>query len=114
MKWYLRSTSCACRETFCSSSRLMGSGRSEAGDHSAWLERGISLRRALPAARRSATVRTNSFPGKGVYDALIIAPLALPFAVYASTLDIALSKLARFGVPRPVVKSQQGVAGSYQ
>src|SRR6266516_1732486 len=111
MKWYLRSTSCACRETFCSSSRLMGSGRSATGDHSAWLERGTSLRRALPVARRSATLRTNSFPGKGVYDALIFAPLALPLAVYARLLETARSKLARFGVPRPVVKSQPRVAG---
>ena len=53
----------------------------------------------------------NSFPGKGVYDALIIAPLALPLAVYARLLDTARSKLAKFGVPRPVVKSQPGVAG---
>src|SRR6202022_1758113 len=40
----------------------IGSARSDAGSKTAWLERGASLRAALPRATRSATVKRETAP----------------------------------------------------
>src|SRR5260370_36318296 len=53
---------CASGERVCSCNKLSGSGRSVAGVHSAWLERGTLLRSSLPAALRAASVPASRFP----------------------------------------------------
>src|SRR6266487_833505 len=54
-----------------SSSRLIGSGRSEAEAHSPWLVRGALARKALPAAYRSARVEFVVLPSEEEVDTVI-------------------------------------------
>jgi len=65
------------RERFDSSNKLIGSGRSGAGDHVAWLARGTLARRALPAARLSAMVGAFCSPRKEMGDLLMFLFLAV-------------------------------------
>src|SRR6476661_5504537 len=53
---YLTGTSSATRFSPCSSRRAIGSGRSCAGAHAPWLDRGAPTRAAFPRATRSSSV----------------------------------------------------------
>src|SRR5258706_1772988 len=75
------------RVLLASSNRLIGSGRSGSGDHAAWLERGVLLRNAFPAAERSAReVKLTSHPPDSVEGVVVVVlrfPLH-PLVVYGS------------------------------
>src|SRR5215469_2472893 len=77
------------RVLLASSNRLIGSGRSGSGDHAAWLERGVLLRKALPAAERSAReVKLRSHPPDAV-DRVVVVVMRfhlLPLGLFGSLM----------------------------
>src|SRR5258708_30339940 len=76
-------TSSGTRVRLDSSSRPIGSGRSDAEAHSPWLVRGALVRNALPAAYRSTRVEKVDIPSEEEVDTVIFHVLSLVRCVWS-------------------------------